>query len=191
MWRLLSPQPNYLNQKHGLCQRDFWDLIQQELNLDQGLQLLLEMLKPWEVSQLKDGIKRKLEKQSRINNIQDCKDFIHDLILFIANSIVTYRGKQGNLYNYLCKRVNNYDWQNNLYNLNNNLDLGNVFWTPILTTNYIEAIIDLAYIDSWKAYLLWQHYIQGLSARQIATLTGYGKTLIAQDLKDIKYEFTF
>jgi hypothetical protein len=149
-----------------------------------------EMLSPWEVAKLTDVVKEKLRRQAVKSNTDMLPDWIQDLNLFILMSVDSYKGKPGQLCNYLCNRLSKFVFQEPYYNITEKLLSEYIFLPNTLTCDSVEAMIDMKRLSAWDQYLLWQHHIEGLSTRQIARLTGYGKSLIAQDLKDLTHEHT-
>ena len=105
------------------------------------------------------------------------------MAVVIWDAIQSYRGNRSQQWEYVYNRIKSYGGGDNVSNVGGSLDYRENIPHPILTPPPMEAIIDLKRMSAWDVYLLWQHNIEGLSTRQIAGLTGYGKSLVAQDLR--------
>jgi len=103
--------------------------------------------------------------------------------------INSYRGNRSQLYSYVCKHVYNKVSSCTDYMFCSELIPKQIQCSQDLTTLPIEDMIDLAHMDPWSKYLLWQSGVEEQGIRNIARLTGISKSVIADDLRYIHGSF--
>ena len=168
---------------NGHLQKDSLVRIQIVQSLEERLQLIVRRNRS---PKLKETLDEFIEQNAKRLNAEEFEDSFQTVVTLICEQLSSPRKKDGCIYRSIYNAVSK------LIDINNNLNtsygsLLSIYRSKVeLTSIPIEAIIDIKYINPWELYILMQTNIEDFSVRDISQLTGISKTLIAEDLKDIK-----